>query len=310
MGIMRPVMSCIWKLAKKGDDERIAAQMPVSGIRSETGIEYAGDTDPMHRLNLYYPESFDPACDEPLPTVIDIHGGGWMYGDKELNRRFCEYLASQGFCVMGMSYRLLPKTDLGGMVADIFASMRWLEQFGPARGFDLSRVLVTGDSAGGHLTGLVSCIQASPELQRVYGVEPLGFSFSAAAIANGVCELHDIYSFLGTLTASVDKEMRRMLLGKSGEKAPWANVMSFSETSTLAQDLPPILVIGSESDPFYQQTTWLVHLLEQRGISHQTIIWKKTDGPHLGHVFQVSHWEWPESIQTNDRMLAFFREQI
>ena len=310
MALTRIALQQIWKLAKKGDDERIAVQMPVPGTRSETGIEYLGDAEPMHRLNLYYPAAFDPAKDALLPTIIDIHGGGLMYGDKELNRRYCEYLASQGFCVMGMSYRLLPKTDLRGMVQDVFASIHWLEQFGPMRGCDLCRVLLTGDSAGGHLTSLVLCIQQSPTLQQKYGVAPFGFSFAAAAISNGVCEMHDYYSFVGKLSATVDREMHKMLLGKAGEKAAWNHAMSFSEVVAQASGLPPILVIGSENDPFYQQTQWLLENLSKHKLAYETLIWKKEDGPHLGHVFQISHWEWPESKRTNDKMIQFFREMM
>lgn len=70
---------------------------------------------PMHTLNLYRPLG----AEGPLPVVVDIHGGGWMYGDRELNRAYCMYLASQGWAVMGMSYRLLPEVDLRGQVQDV-----------------------------------------------------------------------------------------------------------------------------------------------------------------------------------------------
>lgn len=86
----------------------------------------------MHTLNLYRPLG----AEGPLPVVVDIHGGGWMYGDRELNRAYCMYLASQGWAVMGMSYRLLPEVDLRGQVQDVFASFRWLEHHGGAYGLD------------------------------------------------------------------------------------------------------------------------------------------------------------------------------
>ena len=115
-----------------------------------------------------------------------------MYGDRELNRNYCMALAAQGYAVMGMSYRLLPQVNLRGQVQDVFASLRWLEEHGGEHGFDLSRVLLTGDSAGGHLAGLTACIQKSPALQALYGVQPLKREFTALAIAHGVC---DVYRF-------------------------------------------------------------------------------------------------------------------
>ena len=70
----------------------------------------------------------------PLPTVVDIHGGGWMYGDRHLNRSYCMYLASRGYAVMGMSYRLVPEVTVAGQVQDVFASLRWLAEHGSEYG--------------------------------------------------------------------------------------------------------------------------------------------------------------------------------
>lgn len=307
MGAIKVLLKQIWKLCKKGDDERIGRQMPVPGARYESDITYMEKATAMQQLNLYYPESYNYEKDGKLPTIIDIHGGGWMHGDKELNQRYCEYLASQGYCVMGMTYTLLPNTDLQGMVQDVFASIHWLERYGEIRGFDLSKVLLTGDSAGGHLTSLAICIQNSKKLQQIYGVTPLKFDFSAAAICNGVCELHDIYSFTGGLSKSIDKEMNKMYLGKRGKNAPWKNYMSFSQVVTEAEKLPPIFVISSETDPFYEQTKWLIENLKKYNCEFETMIWRKEDGVHLGHVFQVAHWEWIESKITNQKMLEFFQ---
>lgn len=310
MGVVRFLLKNIWKLCKKGDDERIRRQMPVSGARCESDIAYVENATTMQQLNLYYPENYDYEKDGKLPTIIDIHGGGWMYGDKELNQRYCEYLASQGYCVMGMTYTLLPKTDLKGMVQDIFASIHWLERHGEIRGFDLSKVLLTGDSAGGHLTSLVICIQQSEKLQKIYEVTPLGFDFSAAAICNGVCELHDIYAFTGGMSKSLDRTMTKMYLGKDGNRAPWKKYMSFSQVVSEVEKLPPIMVISSETDPFFEQTQWLLKNLNQHDCEFETLIWKKEDGAHLGHVFQVAHWEWVESKATNNKMLDFFRRAV
>lgn len=103
----------------------------------------------MHTLNLYRPLGADGS----LPVIVDIHGGGWMYGDRELNQAYCMYLASQGWAVMGMSYRLLPEVDLREQIQDVFASFHWLERHAGTYGLDLDRLCLTGDSAGGHLAG-------------------------------------------------------------------------------------------------------------------------------------------------------------
>lgn len=310
MGIMRVVMKHIWKAKVKKDADRDQKQIPMSGAYYESGIPYERDNNVMHQLNLYYPENYSMEKDGRLPTIIDIHGGGLMYGDKDMNHRYCEYLASKGYCVMGMSYRLLPKTDFQGIVQDIFYSLHWLEHFGPDRGFDLSRVFLTGDSAGGHLTGIVLCIQQSKKLQDIYKVNKVGYDFAAAAICNGVCELQDYFYFSEKLNKELDREMIHMILGKEKHGAAWEEYVNFSQVIKEAQKLPPVLVIGSESDNFYHQTRRLMETLKENNVDFEQFIWKREDGPHLVHVFQISHWEWRESRITNDKMLEFFQKNM
>ena len=137
-----------WAQTAARDKARYADERVPEDVHWETEYRYEQSADPQQTLNLYYPAKRRNAT---MPTVIDIHGGGWFYGDRNLNRNYCRYLASQGYAVMGMGYRLLPDVDLRGQIQDIFASLRWLSHFGPQRGFDLDHVLLTGDSAGGHL---------------------------------------------------------------------------------------------------------------------------------------------------------------
>lgn len=61
-------------------------------------------------LDVYRPKSVEGA----LPVIVDIHGGGWYYGDKELNKYYCMSLVKYGFAVVNVSYRLAPGAfDLG-----------------------------------------------------------------------------------------------------------------------------------------------------------------------------------------------------
>lgn len=143
-----------------------------------------------------------------------------MYGDRELNRAYCMYLASQGWAVMGMSYRLLPEVDLRGQVQDVFASFRWLEHHGGAYGLDLDRLCLTGDSAGGHLAGLAACIQLDPVLQALYGAAPLVHPFRALAIAHGVCDVYRFNFLKPNLDKAVTREYLRMLFGPAGPSSP------------------------------------------------------------------------------------------
>ena len=84
---------------------------------------------------------------------------------------------------------------------------------------------------------------------------------------------------------------------------------SFEDTAP-GLDLPPILVIASEPDRYFRQSRRLIDYLDASPWEHETILWKREQGERLTHVFEVSHWDWPESQDTNRRMLAFFHRLL
>ena len=297
-----------WNMIDKGNAQDYCNGVDPKGFRAEKHIPYLGDYDPAHMLNLYYPEGFT-ASGGKLPSIIYIHGGGWLYGSADVSERYLGYLASQGFAVMGMNYRLLDRANLRDEIADIFDAMHWLGKHGAERGFDLSKVLVCGDSAGGHLTILSTCVSFSEKLQAIYNVKPLPFKITACSVSSPVTETSELYisdakgtpNGEGTAKAYLD-----MMLGFQGDAAPWNGHMAASETIP-GIDKPPIYIIDSEMDSLSMHTGYLLDTLEKNGCRYEKIFWTKEEGIHLLHVFNISHWEWKESIDANNGMLDFFR---
>ena len=50
-----------------------------------------------------------------LPVIVSVHGGGWVYGDKERYQFYCMDLAERGFAVVNFSYRLAPEYKFSGI---------------------------------------------------------------------------------------------------------------------------------------------------------------------------------------------------
>jgi len=299
-----------WNMIAETNERDYPNGVDSKGFRAEKHIAYLGDYDPAHMLNLYYPEDFKG--DAGIPSIIYIHGGGWMYGNADISERYLGYLASCGYAVMAMNYTLLQNGDLSVIVREIFSAMHWLEKYGPARGFDLGKVLVCGDSAGGHLSILTTCITLSKELQDVYGVEAPSYKIDAVSVSSPVVETSRLYingeqgTDLGEGTA---KAYVDMMLGEQGEKAPWNGHMAASETVP-GLDLPPVYIIDSEMDSLNAHTGYLKKILDDNSCKHEDIYWSKEEGIHLLHVFNISHPEWKESIEANKGMIDFFERTV
>ena len=89
MYILKPILDKNWENTGKMDAKRIASQTEPEGLVKILDIPYIDDGEKAHLLDIYYPEG----TTEKLPVIIDIHGGGWMYGYLEITKKFCLKLA-------------------------------------------------------------------------------------------------------------------------------------------------------------------------------------------------------------------------
>lgn len=296
--IVRTALRAAYARIAIRDKVRLARARPTPGIVRETDIPFVRDGNKMHLLDVYY----KAGAVGPQPTIIDLHGGGWVYGTKDNNRNYCRWLAAQGYTVVCPNYRLIPKVDLRGQVQDVIACLRWVARHGKAHRCDLSRVFLTGDSAGGHLAGLAWCIEQDEELQRIYKTRPSGLPILAIGFSHAVAD----FTPTNPVEALLIREMYPLMFGDIPEKAPWYGRASFPETSAHIGALPPIFIVTSDHDPFHKESFVLESYLRGRGADFEYLCWHKEQGEKLGHIFHVKYERWPESIETNRKMLAFF----
>lgn len=95
---------------------------------------------------------YTPKAKGPLPVVIAMHGGGYVAGTPGISDARCRILAHRVECVVvSVDYRLAPETPFPGAVEDCYAVLKWVAQNGSELGIDVTKIGVTGDSAGGGL---------------------------------------------------------------------------------------------------------------------------------------------------------------
>lgn len=94
--------------------------------------------------------------DEPQPTLIYFHGGGWTLGSIESHDATCRYIARMGGVkVISVDYRLAPEFKFPTPVNDVLAAFRYVRDNAEEVGVDPTRIAVGGDSAGGNLAAVV-----------------------------------------------------------------------------------------------------------------------------------------------------------
>lgn len=99
-------------------------------------------------------------------AVIYVHGGAWIYGDKDNTQRpTFRHLAGQGYVVMDVAYTLWPDSDLPHMVQEVKQAILWLKRHSQRYGIDVNAITLSGASAGGHLALLAAYTPGHPAFQ-------------------------------------------------------------------------------------------------------------------------------------------------
>lgn len=298
MKITKNLIVKFWDNIRVSDAKRKAMQTPTAGLKEINDICYIDDGDKMHLLDIYFPEG----TESKLPVIVDIHGGGWVYGDKELNKYFCLYLASKGFAVVNISYRLSPDYHVPDQISDIFSALHFIEKHAEGYPLDINNVFLVGDSAGGHLVSLTAAVNLSKECQRVYEVSPVSFPIRAVGC---ICAVTNMDMFL-KYPVPVLSQYGKMMFGDDIKKSKYRQYVSFKDIIGTLK-LPPFYLVSSKQDVYNFQSVHLDKVLSEHNIEHIFHNWQKGKEKALPHVFNVSFPEWEESIKTNDEMLDFFK---
>ncbi|TWI70050.1 acetyl esterase/lipase [Pseudoduganella lurida] len=184
-------------------------------------------------------------------VVLDLHGGGWVIGNPQMNDALnAALVADCQVTVVSVDYRLVPRFPLQAAMDDCLAAARWLLAGGPGD-VDGLPVFFVGESAGAHLAGTVLLrLKDQPQcLERVAG----------AVLYYGV------YDLAGTPKVHAADATTLVLDGPGMAEALRMLTPGFSDAerraaphSPLYGDLagmPPALMYGGERDPLLDDTT-------------------------------------------------------
>ena len=246
-------------LAQSSETAEWAAQ--ISGdYRVVPNITYLTANNWDAKLDVYTPSE----TAGPLPTLIYIHGGGWVRGNKESNvLRLLPYL-EMGWAVVNVEYRLGPVSLAPAAVEDCRCALRWVIQNAAEYHFDVSRLVVTGNSAGGHLSLTTGMLPASAGLDRQCpGTEQL----KVAAIVNwyGITDVVDLLEGENEKSYAV-----AWLAGMTDREAVARRV---SPLTYVRAELPPVMTIHGDADPTvpYTHATRLKEALDQVGVPNELV---------------------------------------
>ena len=242
-------------------------------------------------LDLYIPRG---AVTRPLPVAVYIHGGGMTAGDKaDLSPVFLDALASAGYAVASVNYRLAPGSRFPAQIEDVKCAIRYLRAKAPRYGLNAREVFAFGTSVGGQLvtlaalTGPYSAWDAGP-----YRAEPA--TLRAVADMFGPANLTQRAS--GFSASGIQQVFGR---GDRGD------LVLASPVHFVAANSPPILIVQGVNDTkvLESQAIELYKDLKAAGDQTQLVL-----VANMGHMFVQAGPQpiYPTLRQIAQDMVRFF----
>jgi acetyl esterase/lipase len=233
-------------------------------------ITYAKANNIELKLDLYLPKNRT----NPTPTLILFHGGGWVDGQKERNVLFLLPYLAMGWSAVNVEYRTGHQSPAPAAVEDTRCALRWVNYHAREYSLDTSRFVLTGTSAGGHLSLITGMLPANTVFDRQCTIQGNDRWNTAtvpepkvAAIVNwfGISDVADL------IDGPNAKNYAREWFGSMSNAAQLAKQVS--PINYVRAGLPPIITIHGENDDVapYNHSVRLHAALDKAGVPNQLV---------------------------------------
>jgi acetyl esterase/lipase len=213
----------------------------------------------------------------PNPTLIYYHGGGWTAGTKESATISLLPYLQLGWSVVNVEYRLTDVALAPAAVEDSRCALRWVYKNAKQYNFDLTKIVTTGNSAGGHLALVTGMLPASAGFDNTCAGDRSGGSNAPGPNNTEELKVAAIVDWFGI------SDVSELLSGPNMKSyaVAWLGAMlnreeiakQVSPITHVRAGIPPIISVHGDADPTvpYHQKQRFHQALDQIGAAHELV---------------------------------------
>ena len=277
-------------LCRRANKKRQKMMKIPDDIERKTDISY-GEHGKWNLLDVYYPAG----TSRPLPTIVNIHGGGYVYGTKDENQYYCMDLAQRGFTVINFTYRLAPKIRFPVPILETNEVMQWACSNAAQYYIDLNNIFFTGDSAGAQIASQYSAIVSNPDYAALFDFTIPQFKLRAIALN---CGMYDAFQDIASPIPA--------LISNYFGKDPQALGERINVLKHITNNYPPSFIMSCANDFLLPCARPMYDHLQKLGIESVIKIYGTPEQKEIGHVFHLDI-HLPLAKECNDTECAWFR---
>lgn len=290
------IIAYAFSKADKASEAALEKHVP-AGIISRRDIAYGDAKDEI--FDLYYQEQ----TNVPRPTIVWVHGGGFVAGSKNGIANYMKILAGHGYTTIAVEYSKGYGTTYPKPLEQVNAALGFVARNAADLKVDPAAIVVAGDSAGAHIAGQVALITTDPDYARAIGISPQlkANQLSAMLLLSGAYDPSAV-NFEG----KYGWFLKTVLWAYSGVKNfradEWFGLTSV--TGHVTGTFPQTFISSGNADPLAPQAVALARRLAGLGVHVETLFFPADHIPPLPHEYQFNLDE-PAGREALNRMLAF-----
>ena len=233
-------------------------------------VTYAKANNIELKLDLYLPKNRT----NPTPTLILFHGGGWVDGQKERNVLYLLPYLAMGWSAINVEYRMGHQSPAPAAVEDARCALRWIGNHAREYSLDASKFVLTGTSAGGHLSLITGMLPPNSVFDRQCVVDG-GARWNTATVPElkvaAIVNWFGIGDVADLLEGPNAKNYAREWFGSMSNAQELAKQLS--PVNYVRAGLPPIITIHGELDDVvpYNHAVRLHAALDKAGVPNQLV---------------------------------------
>jgi len=187
--------------------------------------DVAYGSEPIQKLDIYAPNQ-----EKNIPVLLDIHGGGWIYGSKNPRSIPAEAIMSQRVIWVTIDYGLFPKYRMEEIISHIRSAVAWIYKNINQYGGNPNQLYISGQSSGAHLAATTLMEGWHNDFDVPEGV------------IKGLIALSGVYDLEGLVYASKNEiqEMLRLTLEEARCVSPFYH---------LPKKVIPVIIAYGDKEP-------------------------------------------------------------
>lgn len=262
-----------------------------------TKLDVPYGTEPIQVGDIFYKKEL---AESKKPVFFNIHGGGFVGGDKKHRVALSVWYANLGYLVFNINYGLAPEKMFPEGPRDCIKAYNWLIENAEAYNIDTNRIVVGGDSSGGYYAAVLAATSDSKKLQKFFGIVPK-VKPCAAALNCGIFDVETALS--GKMIFDLAPKIALDVCGVTVDELDnYENREYLSIIDFITSEFPPTCLAYAKNDMFVPgQGERMIEKLQNFGIYEEHYQGKRFGDNHVFPLF----WDLPSAKEANAILRKF-----